>query len=306
MWQDNPIVYEGVWPPPPQAVPSPPLEKRPFNTEGTPRLRIPNLALQKPHVVNGRVYDYNTEGWANYGLTPDALQDARNVGATAADLDGLFTSAGDYIETWGKAQRVGGCAGSGVCVRVPSFVCNEQNQKDKIVVERCAGTCPLSKDAGAPSASPPPMDVRLAAITHDPWEDAARAVCQSQPLRSARGDHRRPGANLRRTDVDPARPVLQPEHAPPRQHLSRTARRARLGPLRSGSGHRRRCFPRPPGSPGRVLPQRRAAAAGQLRLLTPARPLISGLRRRRVARVKEKLPTDCSSTRWRLKRARRT
>lgn len=50
-----------------------------------------------------RVFDYGTEGMAHIGLIPEYIQDARNDGATDADLEPLFRSAEGYVQVWEKA-----------------------------------------------------------------------------------------------------------------------------------------------------------------------------------------------------------
>jgi hypothetical protein len=44
-------------------------------------------------------------GLAHYGMIPDFLQDARNIGLTDRDLTPLFRSAEDYIQMWEKCER---------------------------------------------------------------------------------------------------------------------------------------------------------------------------------------------------------
>jgi hypothetical protein len=51
-----------------------------------------------------RDFDINIDGVAHYGLLPDFLQDAKNVGLTQGDLAPLFRSAEDYIRVWEKCE----------------------------------------------------------------------------------------------------------------------------------------------------------------------------------------------------------
>lgn len=51
-----------------------------------------------------RDFDINIDGVAHYGLLPDFLQDAKNVGLTHEDLAPLFRSAEDYIRVWEKSE----------------------------------------------------------------------------------------------------------------------------------------------------------------------------------------------------------
>lgn len=50
--------------------------------------------------------DFNLDGFAHYGMLPDLLQDAKNVGLTYEDLTPLFRSAEDYIQMWEKCARM--------------------------------------------------------------------------------------------------------------------------------------------------------------------------------------------------------
>ena len=62
-----------------------------------------NAPLRR-YVTGTRYWDFNLDGLANYGLLPDFLQDLRNVGINAAQMDALFESAEDYIEMWEKSE----------------------------------------------------------------------------------------------------------------------------------------------------------------------------------------------------------
>ncbi len=71
--------------------------------------RISNSPSKAPpllrSVAGRRDYDINIDGFAHYGMIPDFLQDAKNVGLTTEDLTPLFRSAEDYIRMWEKCQR---------------------------------------------------------------------------------------------------------------------------------------------------------------------------------------------------------
>jgi hypothetical protein len=56
----------------------------------------------KPYV---KEWDINLDGMAHYGLLPDFLQDAKNVGLDREDLRPLFRSAEDYIRLWERCKR---------------------------------------------------------------------------------------------------------------------------------------------------------------------------------------------------------
>ena len=56
--------------------------------------------------MGGRPHDYNTMGFAHYGMLPDFLQDLQNIGLPRSAFDALFSSAEHFIRTWEKAERV--------------------------------------------------------------------------------------------------------------------------------------------------------------------------------------------------------
>jgi microsomal dipeptidase-like Zn-dependent dipeptidase len=64
-----------------------------------------NVALM-PYTLNTRVYDYNVDGLAHYGLLPDMLQDLKNVGMPDEDRALLFRSAEDYIRMWERVLTI--------------------------------------------------------------------------------------------------------------------------------------------------------------------------------------------------------
>ncbi|HEX6822503.1 MAG TPA: membrane dipeptidase [Candidatus Sulfotelmatobacter sp.] len=79
--QTNPIVY-------------------PFKTL-TPGTRLPmNMST-----VNGRQFDFNTEGMAHFGLFPDFIADLQSLGVTDTELGPLFRSAEGYIQMWNRAEQ---------------------------------------------------------------------------------------------------------------------------------------------------------------------------------------------------------
>jgi microsomal dipeptidase-like Zn-dependent dipeptidase len=53
--------------------------------------------------AGGKRYDVNLVGLAHYGLLPDFVQDAKNVGLRADQMTTLFRSADDYIRMWEAA-----------------------------------------------------------------------------------------------------------------------------------------------------------------------------------------------------------
>jgi microsomal dipeptidase-like Zn-dependent dipeptidase len=58
------------------------------------------------HAVNGRTFDFNYDGLANYGMLPDMLQDTVADGMTREQLAPLFQGAEYLIETWEKSCRL--------------------------------------------------------------------------------------------------------------------------------------------------------------------------------------------------------
>jgi len=54
-------------------------------------------------------FNFNVDGFANYGLLPDLLQDLKNLGMTTQAFSSLFSSAEDYIQSWEKAVALSGC-----------------------------------------------------------------------------------------------------------------------------------------------------------------------------------------------------
>jgi microsomal dipeptidase-like Zn-dependent dipeptidase len=55
-------------------------------------------------VAGHRVFDFNCDGLAQYGMLPDLIADLRAVGVPAEKLDVLFHSAEAYVEMWEKAR----------------------------------------------------------------------------------------------------------------------------------------------------------------------------------------------------------
>jgi len=51
-----------------------------------------------------RVFDYNTDGFANVGMLPDFIQDLKQVGLRGSDLEPLFRSAEGYVRMWERIE----------------------------------------------------------------------------------------------------------------------------------------------------------------------------------------------------------
>jgi microsomal dipeptidase-like Zn-dependent dipeptidase len=52
-----------------------------------------------------RDFDVNVDGVAHYGLLPDFLQDLRNAGAPAHEIDALYRGAEHYIQVWERCLK---------------------------------------------------------------------------------------------------------------------------------------------------------------------------------------------------------
>lgn len=72
----------------------------PFKTL-TPGTRLPmNMST-----VNGRQFDFNTEGMAHFGLFPDFIADLQSLGVSDTEFGPLFRSAEGYIQMWSRAEQ---------------------------------------------------------------------------------------------------------------------------------------------------------------------------------------------------------
>jgi hypothetical protein len=137
------------------------------------RNHLPLLPYRQGNIV----YDYNVDGWANFGMLPDFLQDARNVGMTARDLAPLYRSASDFVDAWQKAHRVSGCAR-------PGGHCATWKAPKRIDCRAaCRGTCPDDPRRGAP---PPAPEYRVGGIlTNDRNQDSIDGRCLAAQLPAA-------------------------------------------------------------------------------------------------------------------------
>jgi hypothetical protein len=59
----------------------------------------------EPYRMGQRIFDFNQDGLAHYGLLPDMLEDLHQLGDQ--DLDTLFRSAEGYLQMWEKVERLG-------------------------------------------------------------------------------------------------------------------------------------------------------------------------------------------------------
>jgi microsomal dipeptidase-like Zn-dependent dipeptidase len=55
-------------------------------------------------VTGNLAFDHNIDGVAHYGMVPDMIADMGRIGVSGADLDVLWSSAEDYIDTWAAMQ----------------------------------------------------------------------------------------------------------------------------------------------------------------------------------------------------------
>lgn len=55
--------------------------------------------------TGNRVFDFNTDGLAHYGLLPDMVEDMRRQGLSEAKIESLFRGAESYLQAWEKALR---------------------------------------------------------------------------------------------------------------------------------------------------------------------------------------------------------
>lgn len=103
--------------------------------------------------MGNRTYDYNVDGFAHYGLVPDALQDVANQlhEARHLALDGVFRSAQAYLEMWSKARQLSKCEANGLCpepARAPDPQC--QGRAAPGDRTECGYSCPCGWNHGAP------------------------------------------------------------------------------------------------------------------------------------------------------------
>jgi hypothetical protein len=76
-------------------------------------------------------FDFNLDGLAHYGLLPDLLQDAKNLGATEDEMAALFQGAEAFVEMWERAEK----AAADVNEALPPSVCAKAPQLCKCKVD---------------------------------------------------------------------------------------------------------------------------------------------------------------------------
>jgi microsomal dipeptidase-like Zn-dependent dipeptidase len=81
-------------------------QKDPVLYVGIPSIRKTNQHDPLiPYRIDNRVFDFNKEGLAHFGLVPDMLQDLHNVEMPKRDFQALFGSAEAYLEMWERVER---------------------------------------------------------------------------------------------------------------------------------------------------------------------------------------------------------
>jgi hypothetical protein len=105
-----------------------------------------------PDVMGERTYDFNIDGFAQYGLVPDLLQDVANQlhDVRHLALDNTFGAANAYIEMWSHARALSRCEANGLCT-APSPAhypqCEGKPMTDR---SECGNSCPCGWNHGAP------------------------------------------------------------------------------------------------------------------------------------------------------------
>jgi hypothetical protein len=117
----------------------------------TPVVRCGSNAPLDPDVMGDRTYDFNLDGFAQYGLVPDVLQDVANQlhGARHLALDNVFASANAYIEMWSTARRLSRCEATALCT-TPSRDPDPQCLGKPVEHPECGYSCPCGWNHGAP------------------------------------------------------------------------------------------------------------------------------------------------------------
>jgi hypothetical protein len=59
-----------------------------------------------PYRMGQKIFNFNNDGLAHYGLLPDMLQDLKDLGDK--DMQTLFRSAEGYLQMWEKVERLRG------------------------------------------------------------------------------------------------------------------------------------------------------------------------------------------------------
>jgi microsomal dipeptidase-like Zn-dependent dipeptidase len=81
-------------------------QKDPIWYDGIPPIQKTNQHDPlKPYRMDERVFDFNRDGLAHFGLVPDMLQDLKNVEMPKRDFQALFGSAEAYLQMWERVER---------------------------------------------------------------------------------------------------------------------------------------------------------------------------------------------------------
>jgi hypothetical protein len=159
-----------------------------------PRLERPiacgHNAPLEPYVMGDRLYDYNVDGLAHYGMVPDLLQDVANVlgDNTHYALDPVFRAAEGYIETWERARALAACEGEGGHCRTAPYPDDLQCTGARMRYT-CGAACPCAWNHGAPLQELAQRDdvCDTGKTIHFPIVDAAGHPRDADPVYQQRG-----------------------------------------------------------------------------------------------------------------------
>ncbi len=78
-----------------------------FNPVEYPFTSFDGRVVFERQQTGNRVFDYNTDGLAHYGLIPDMVEDMRRQGMPDEKVERLFRGAESYLQMWEKARQRG-------------------------------------------------------------------------------------------------------------------------------------------------------------------------------------------------------
>ena len=70
-----------------------------------PNERISYDANLTPCTMGTKTWDFNTDGFAHYGLFPDYIKSWEAAGMTAKEKEAFFSSAEDFFQMWKKCEQ---------------------------------------------------------------------------------------------------------------------------------------------------------------------------------------------------------
>jgi hypothetical protein len=111
-------------------------------TEEPAGAQIRGLVRPGSPMNSDSIVDYNVVGLQTYGLLPDFIQDAKNIGLGNTGVEALFNSADRYVRMWDKALIISGCVGAqkARCTAAPDLPFNR--------ADACRNTCPNDSGRG--------------------------------------------------------------------------------------------------------------------------------------------------------------